>query len=54
MLSIKVTWRNILMEHTFTIGSIIDGVTNPKHKMLHFIQLKIFLKKEVGTSFLPG
>ncbi len=30
----------------------LDGVTKyPKYKLLHLIQLTIFLKKEEGTSF---
>jgi len=29
----------------------LDGITNPKYKLLRFIQLTIFLQKEEGTSF---
>jgi hypothetical protein len=29
----------------------LDGVTNPEYKLLHFIQLNIFLQREEGTSF---
>ncbi len=29
----------------------LDGVTNPKYKLLHFIQLTFSLQKEEGTSF---
>ena len=32
----------------------LDGVTNPKYKLLHFIQLTNFLQRKEDTSFLTG
>jgi hypothetical protein len=29
----------------------LDGVTSPEYKLLHFMQLTIFLQREEGTSF---
>jgi hypothetical protein len=29
----------------------LDGVTNPKYKLLHFLTTKYFLQREEGTSF---
>jgi hypothetical protein len=31
----------------------LDGVTNPKYKLLQFLTT-IFLQREEGTSFYPG
>jgi hypothetical protein len=29
----------------------LDGVTNPKYKLLHFLTNNFFLQREEGTSF---
>jgi hypothetical protein len=29
----------------------LDGVTNPKYKLLHFLTTNLFLQREEGTSF---
>jgi hypothetical protein len=29
----------------------LDGVTNPKYKLLHFLTTKIFLQREEDTNF---
>jgi hypothetical protein len=33
---------------------LLDGVTNPKYKLLHFFSTIPFLQREEGTSFLLG
>jgi hypothetical protein len=38
-------------QHPTGLHHPLDGVTNPNYKLLRFIQLTIFLKKEEGTSF---
>jgi hypothetical protein len=39
------------MCNTIGLHHPLDGITNPKYKLLRFIQLTIFLQKEEGTSF---
>jgi hypothetical protein len=29
----------------------LDGITNPKYKLLHILTAKTFLQREEGTSF---
>ncbi len=29
----------------------LDGITNPKYKLLHFLTTNFFLQREEGTSF---
>jgi len=29
----------------------LDGITNPKYELLHFLTTKFFLQREEGTSF---
>ncbi len=51
-----LTWKSAVQRPSGLIGlhHPLDDVTNPKYKLLRFIQLTFSLQKEEGTSFLPG
>jgi hypothetical protein len=44
-------WRQNLATGSFWLYHPLDGITNPKHKLLHFFTTKTILQREKGTSF---
>ncbi len=47
------SWKGWLMRPCGIIGlhHPLDGVTNPKYKLLHFIKLTFFCKKKMELAF---
>jgi hypothetical protein len=46
--------KGIFCFPTIGVYRLLDGVTNPMYKLLHFLTNNIFLQREGDTSFLPG